>query len=113
MFVIHGGACLLTAHSPLSCTPSEREAIYDSDFWDLGGNPPLDDPPHPTREKEIREIFRDTPDVPVNTESLAGLMAGLAYALYHVEPDICWTRDLMYAARHIALNCPPEPGTGL
>ena len=113
MIIVLGGVCMLTAHSPLSCTPGEREAIYDSSFWDLGGNPPLDDPAHPAREQEIRDIFRVSPDVPVNTESLAGLMAGVAYALYHVEADICWTRDLILTARHIALNCPPEPDTDL
>jgi hypothetical protein len=116
MTPVIGAICLTAADIPLACTPAEREAIYDSDFWDLGLNPPLGEKPDPATEQEILEFFRiGTPDVPVNTESLAGLVTGIVYAFQFIDTFTLadWIANTVFTARHMALHCPPEPAATL
>ena len=60
-------------------------------------------------EDAIRRIFATTPDVPINRESLAGLVLGVMYSHRHIPADGKVLAAIMAAACLLADQSDAEP----
>ena len=117
MFPVIGGVYLLAARAPLSCKPAQLDALKTGFFTRLSGPLRADRLPqspdvrqqNSAAEDAIRRIFATTPDVPINRESLAGLVLGVMYSHRHIPADGEVLAAIMAAACLLADQSDAEP----